>query len=74
MIMSDENSLTIEDFALQSPSGFEVKSVDKLNFYENEKELVVSALKESNGNLSKAANILGVARTTLYRKLKKYDF
>ncbi len=74
VIMSDENSLTIENFALQSASGFEVKSADKLNFYENEKELVASALKESNGNLSKAANILGVARTTLYRKLKKYDF
>lgn len=73
VIMSDDQ-LSIDNFVLHSASKFEPRSADRLNFYENEKELVASALKESNGNLSKAANILGVARTTLYRKMKKYDF
>jgi DNA-binding NtrC family response regulator len=74
VIMSDENQLSINSFVLNSTANFQARSADKLNFYENEKELVSSALKESNGNLSKAANILGVARTTLYRKMKKYGF
>jgi len=74
VIMCDEAELSANNFALHSASKFEPKPSDKFNFYENEKELIASVLKESNGNLSKAANILGVARTTLYRKMKKYDF
>lgn len=74
VIMSDNEVLKVEHLALNSSVKYEPKSTERLNFYENEKELVASALKEGNGNLSKAANILGVARTTLYRKMKKYDF
>ncbi len=44
-----------------------------LNYYQNERSLVESVLNECNGNLSKAADVLGVARSTLYRKIKKYD-
>ncbi|WP_404328561.1 sigma 54-interacting transcriptional regulator [Mesobacillus maritimus] len=37
-----------------------------------EKEVIVQALKNSGGNKSKAAEILGIHRTTLYQKLKKH--
>ncbi len=37
-----------------------------------EKEIILAALKESNNNRSKAAIKLGINRTTLYNKLKKY--
>jgi len=33
---------------------------------------VVNALRLSGGNISEAARVLGVARTTLYRKIKRY--
>ena len=39
---------------------------------EKEKELIVSVLKKTRGNKSKAAKELGIHRTTLYQKLKKY--
>ncbi|MGB9866859.1 MAG: sigma-54-dependent Fis family transcriptional regulator [Bacillota bacterium] len=38
-----------------------------------EVEAIMNALRASGGNLSEAARILGVARTTLYRKIKRYN-
>ena len=37
-----------------------------------EKQLIQEVLQETQGNKSKAAKILGIHRTTLYQKLKKY--
>ncbi len=39
---------------------------------ELEREAIQAALEATNGDRSKAARLLGVNRTTLYRKLKKY--
>ncbi len=38
----------------------------------NEKELILQALQQANFSKPKAAALLGVHRTTLYRKIKKY--
>jgi two-component system, NtrC family, response regulator len=37
-----------------------------------EREAIVRALKQGNGNQTKAAKILGMGRNTLWRKMKKY--
>jgi len=39
---------------------------------ENERDHIILVLKEAQGNISKAAKTLGVARTTVYRKLKEH--
>ncbi|KKI89562.1 Fis family transcriptional regulator [Bacillus sp. SA1-12] len=44
----------------------------KLVGHEREKELIIKMLKNAGGNKSKAAELLGIHRTTLYQKLKKY--
>lgn len=38
-----------------------------------EKDYIIYVLKTTNNNLKKAAQILGISRTTLYNKLAKYD-
>ncbi len=43
-----------------------------LNVHEVEKELVVRALKEANGNRTTAARKLGMSRRTLHRKLHEF--
>lgn len=40
---------------------------------ENEKQLVVDALRQANGNQSEAARRLGIGRDALRYKVKKYD-
>ncbi|WP_084138896.1 helix-turn-helix domain-containing protein [Carboxydothermus ferrireducens] len=34
---------------------------------------ILEALKQTNGKIAPAARLLGMGRTTLYRKLKKYN-
>jgi len=43
----------------------------RINDYE--REIIQRLLKEHNRNISCVSNILGIARTTLYRKIKKYN-
>jgi DNA-binding NtrC family response regulator len=40
---------------------------------EAERQLIIQALKEMNGNRTQAAAKIGMSRRTLHRKLKKYD-
>ena len=40
---------------------------------ESEKSMIMDTLASVHGNRSKAADLLGISRTTLYNKLKKYQ-
>ncbi len=41
--------------------------------YVKEDEKIVDALRQTNGNKAKAAKLLGVARSTLYRQMQRYN-
>ncbi|HEU5140756.1 MAG TPA: sigma-54-dependent Fis family transcriptional regulator [Bacillales bacterium] len=38
----------------------------------NEEEQISGAIRQAKGNISRAADLLGMGRTTLYRKMKRY--
>ena len=40
---------------------------------ELERRAILGALRESSGDKLAAARLLGIGKTTLYRKLKQYD-
>ncbi|NMD69299.1 sigma 54-interacting transcriptional regulator [Bacillus sp. DNRA2] len=44
---------------------------DKL--HSTEKDMIISALKEANGNKTKASQLLGISRPWLYSKIKQYQ-
>lgn len=46
--------------------------LDTLDLKELERRAIEQALEEANGNLSQVVRILGIGRTTLYRKLKAH--
>jgi DNA-binding NtrC family response regulator len=45
---------------------------DNISLTKNEKKFIEKALKRTNGNILKAANLLEISRTTLYSKIDKH--
>jgi two-component system response regulator HydG len=71
VIMADSATLQQSDF-LFSRKGDVSVNPDTLNLDEVEKAAVVKALQLHNGNISKAADELGLTRASLYRRMEKY--
>jgi two-component system response regulator HydG len=70
VIMSENNIIEEHDFALKKKKVDEIS--DSLNVEKVEKNTIIKAIEKFDGNYSKAANELGMGRSTLYRKMKKY--
>lgn len=73
LILCKKETLTTHDFIMKSDIGVGPQT-EKINFNleENELNLVRLALKEKNYNQNKAAEILGITRDSLIRRMKKY--
>ena len=61
-VLSDSYYIKPEHLGLEVSRGISLDAIEKAE--------IKRALQECNGNVSKAANRLGVARATLYRRLK----
>ena len=70
VILSENNILKADDFFLK-PIGAAKSDGDTLNLDEMEKRFILRALEKNPGNVSAAADQLGITRQTLYNKLKK---
>lgn len=71
VIMTDSASLQETDFLL-SRSLSSGPPANTLNLDEVEKAAIAKALQMHNGNISKAADELGLTRASLYRRMEKY--
>ncbi len=71
VIMADSATLQESDF-LFSRKGNDSPTADTLNLDEVEKAAVAKAIQLHNGNISKAAEELGLTRASLYRRMEKY--
>lgn len=84
-MLGDKTELAAEDIRLEdsvvvsgasssdSASGSSSSSVniDSLNLQTLEREAIKRAISLSNGNLTQAAELLGITRFALYRKIDK---
>ncbi|MCP4686642.1 MAG: sigma-54-dependent Fis family transcriptional regulator, partial [Desulfobacterales bacterium] len=70
-----EGALDISDIPSEIRRATEdvVKENTVLNLKENEIILIKKALRQTDGNKARAAELLGINITTLYRKIAKYD-
>lgn len=71
-ILCDENMIGPDDFVLAEPLNDE-RLFESYNLIEVEKMLILKAIDSHNGNLSQAAQALGLTRQSLYRRMEKYD-
>jgi DNA-binding NtrC family response regulator len=71
VIMTDSASLQETDFLL-SRSLSSTSPSNTLNLDEVEKAAIAKALQMHSGNISKAADELGLTRASLYRRMEKY--
>ncbi|MEJ2635438.1 MAG: sigma-54 dependent transcriptional regulator [Calditrichia bacterium] len=73
LIMSDSQALQPHDFFFSAPENRESTLVfDDYNLEKVEKVVIRKTLSKHGGNVSKAAQELGLTRTSLYRRMEKY--
>ena len=74
VILSDSNLLRPNDFLFPTATtGSEEEETQELNLEKLERKAIEQALRTSNGNISRAAELLGITRFALYRKMEKLD-
>jgi DNA-binding NtrC family response regulator len=71
VILCKNSTLSIEDFQLVQASATS-QSFNSLNLADVEREVIRKAISKHPNNLTRAAEELGIGRTTLYRKLEEY--
>ncbi|NUQ22400.1 MAG: sigma-54-dependent Fis family transcriptional regulator [Saprospiraceae bacterium] len=74
IILSGDNTLSPDDFLLQreAPRAATTPGEETLNLEAAEQEVIRKALRRHNGNVSKAAEELGLSRGALYRRMEKF--
>lgn len=77
LLTSDQDSVQLSDLpeellvSVDSPHAPPPESQPR-SLEEGERQAIVRAIKDHQGNLAKAARALGVSRSTLYRKVERY--
>ena len=71
LILSDSNLLKPDNFILQQPQIRKRKDKEILNLEALENQAINKALERAEGNANKAAELLGITRFALYRKIKR---
>jgi two-component system response regulator HydG len=73
VILNKSGTLRPEDFMLKiKPQPALIIDEPMVRVEDYERKAIKNALNNNNGNLSRAADDLGVARTTLYRKISRF--
>lgn len=72
VILCRDVQLSTSDFQLIHTLEDNTGKLNSLNLVEVEREVIVQALRKFGNNMTKAAEELGIGRTTLYRKMNEY--
>ncbi len=72
VILCRDHVLTENDFHLSNHVEYDETDSTTFNLSDVERNTIKQVLKKWNGNLTRAAEELGIGRTTLYRKIEAY--
>ena len=73
IILCKGNTLVINDFRIKPPNQEVVLKDELVNMKTNEIKIIRKALQKCKFNQKAAADLLGITRDALMRKMKKYD-
>lgn len=74
VIMTESKVLQPGDFffSMHEEGGSEGIELESFNLEEVERSVILKAIRKHTGNISRAADELGLTRTSLYRRIEKY--
>ncbi|MGC2697472.1 MAG: sigma-54 dependent transcriptional regulator, partial [Candidatus Angelobacter sp.] len=72
VIMCRENSIQVHHLGLQNEAYSSVPDLSEMSLEQVEELLISKALARYSGNISQAAEVLGLSRGTFYRRMEKY--
>ncbi|HEY8996745.1 MAG TPA: helix-turn-helix domain-containing protein, partial [Edaphobacter sp.] len=72
VLMARGKRIESADLGLQTQRASSVTSLDEMSLETVEAILIRKALARANGNVSHAADALGLSRGALYRRIEKY--
>lgn len=73
VILSDKNKISANDIDFSKTRKNVNAGLRTINLEENEKMIIQEAIELYNGNMTLIAKKLGINRSTLYAKIKKYE-
>jgi len=73
IVLSSGEIILLEDLPPYLQPTFPSTESSPSSLEEGERKLILDALRATRGNQSRAAQLLGIHRTTLWRKLKRYS-
>ena len=71
-LMADSNTITVDDIPRHLTTQRNVAAGKPKTLEDMEKDHILSILAETGGNQTRAAQVLGINRKTLYKKINKY--
>ncbi len=73
VLMSREDTVRLVDLGLQAVRDHSERRLEEMSLEEVERLLIQKALSRFGGNVSQAAEVLGLSRSALYRRMQKYE-
>jgi len=72
VILENKNQISAESIFPSKVQYQNISNTKTYNLVENEKQIIIEAIQKNKGNMTNTARDLGLERTALYRRMKKY--
>jgi DNA-binding NtrC family response regulator len=76
LLIAGGDALSAADLRLEAPrtNGAGAGALERMTLEDAERVLIRNALDRCQGNVNQAAELLGLSRSALYRRMEKYGF
>jgi len=74
VLFADDNVISAQEIVLKKQSGkVNSETLPLMTFEQAEQQLLMQALQKTDGLTTEAAELLGISKSAIYRRMEKYD-